>query len=779
MTDQEPRVSPLSVAADGLLLVCAMAGATASFLSLYGDARLGALMTAQATPLDQCAAWSPSFLFLSVVFALLSLCLWSLPRGCGKAAGGAFLLWAGVAFYSRERAFQGAVLCLHTVTDLFSSRVPWGRTFQYDSGLAQTEQGAAARLALILALCLLALVLGWAVVRSRRWWMVVLLTLPPLLPGLLADLYPDWPAFMALSACWCAMLLTSLCRWSAPSGRGRLTLAALAGSAVMLAAITLIFPMEGYARPGWALRLEDELSSTADRLSGFLSRFDGPFGAPVTFVGTAGEADLAGAGPLHYTGRTVLRVSSDRSGRLYLRGSSLAVYRDGRWTAPPQGSYQGYLDSVAQKDPVSPLLFPSLLGTRGDVYTATVVDLGAMGNCGYAPYHLVDQDWAETGVLPMEDAFLARREGGQIHTVSFTDAAPRPDPPVPSGDGPEREADLYADYVRSLYLQVPDELVPVLTRVLEEDSDLLTGGYAGADRRDIAAEVAALLERRCRYDLATPAAPEGTDPVAHFLTESRQGYCMHYASSAVLMLRLLGVPARYVSGFTADCHPGRWTHVPDRAAHAWAEIWLDGFGWCPAEVTPAAASAWHEQEEPIGPSSDPLPESEEPQPTPTPSTAPAPSARPTPDPQGNGQDEQDGPGEDAAPASSGLPVQAAAVVSGVLLLLWLGQRLPKRYRDRRLSSPDRDRAALDAYGYLRRMERWGGRMDPRALELAQKARFSQHPLTQEELGEMRALVDRERERLCVVLGPAARLAFLYLWGMPRPARPGTPPKDGG
>ena len=77
------------------------------------------------------------------------------------------------------------------------------------------------------------------------------------------------------------------------------------------------------------------------------------------------------------------------------------------------------------------------------------------------------------------------------------------------------------------------------------------------------------------------------------------------------------------------------------------------------------------------------------------------------------------------------------------------------------------------------MERWGGRMDPRALELAQKARFSQHPLTQEELGEMRALVDRERERLCVVLGPAARLAFRYLWGMPRPARPGTPPKDGG
>ena len=60
-------------------------------------------------------------------------------------------------------------------------------------------------------------------------------------------------------------------------------------------------------------------------------------------------------------------------------------------------------------------------------------------------------------------------------------------------------------------------------------------------------------------------------------------------------------------------------------------------------------------------------------------------------------------------------------------------------------------------------------MDERAVELAQKARFSQHTLTQEELDELRQLVDIERERLCVILNPLPRLAFRYFWGMP--ARP--------
>ena len=75
-----------------------------------------------------------------------------------------------------------------------AQRVDWGVAFAFESGLSALEERAAVRLFLILALAGLALPLGWTVARGRRWWLAALLTLPPLLPGLLADLYPTSPS---------------------------------------------------------------------------------------------------------------------------------------------------------------------------------------------------------------------------------------------------------------------------------------------------------------------------------------------------------------------------------------------------------------------------------------------------------------------------------------------------------------------------------------------------------------------------------------------------------
>ncbi|MFQ7452488.1 MAG: transglutaminase-like domain-containing protein [Flavonifractor plautii] len=83
----------------------------------------------------------------------------------------------------------------------------------------------------------------------------------------------------------------------------------------------------------------------------------------------------------------------------------------------------------------------------------------------------------------------------------------------------------------------------------------------------------------------------GEDFVAWFLTESHRGYCMHFASAAVLLLRSMGVPARYVSGFVADVPASGRVNVPDSAAHAWVEVYIDGYGWEPVEVTPSTPGA--------------------------------------------------------------------------------------------------------------------------------------------------------------------------------------------
>ena len=780
MADSKRRFSWTMLIGDGILLLCALMGLAGSFLSLYGNP--GAERSS-ATVLDRCAGMGELFLAFAVLFGLASLIAWSLPRCWSAAAGGLTGLWAVIVLWNRTEVVQGAGVTVRDISILFSRRVYWGQVFLYESGLRPAQEAGAAQLFLLLMLAGLALLLGWAVVRSRRWWVAVLLTLPPLLPGLLADLYPDWLPFMALAVCWCAMLLTSLCRRSAPDRRGALTLTVLPAAALTLALITALFPREGYTRPAWAREAQDGLLDLANRLSDYLPHWEnGPFKTTVTYVGAAEEADLAHAGPLRYTGRTVLRVTSDRGGWMYLRGSSLAIYDNGVWKAAPDGTYEAYWSG--QKPDVSPLYLPALQEQDGTVYTVTVDNIGAVGTCVYAPYFLLPQDADETGAFPVEDAYLARREGQWTHTMTFVDR----DPSISRGPG-RSAAFAYAGYANDIYLDVPEDL-----REFLENSAGRAMGYDGAylpffssrvyydpeSRIRLTKRLSEYLGAHCQYDADAPAAPEGVDPVYYFLTESNRGYCMHYASAVTLMLRAAGIPARYVSGFASEVTPNRQTNIPDRAAHAWVEVWLDGFGWYPVDVTPAEAFAWMDPSGVLNPD-DPF--EDLPDLTPEPTQEPTQTPRPTdaPDqpsatlPVSGGDLTGPGRGEPVFDFSALIPVlQRAAPVAGAFLLIWSVQFAAKRLRSRRMSGADANRSALVCYDYLCRLARWGGRTDPRAVELAQKARFSQHTLTQEELGLLRYMVDRERSRLCVVPRLPMRLVFRYWWGRPRVP---VPPAD--
>lgn len=101
------------------------------------------------------------------------------------------------------------------------------------------------------------------------------------------------------------------------------------------------------------------------------------------------------------------------------------------------------------------------------------------------------------------------------------------------------------------------------------------------------------LQQRCSYQLYLDEIPKGRDPIEYFLNESHQGYCVHFASAAALMLQRLGIPARYCTGYivkrSAFQHVSRGVYeaeVLDRNAHAWVEIYMPGYGWIPYEMTP-------------------------------------------------------------------------------------------------------------------------------------------------------------------------------------------------
>jgi len=102
----------------------------------------------------------------------------------------------------------------------------------------------------------------------------------------------------------------------------------------------------------------------------------------------------------------------------------------------------------------------------------------------------------------------------------------------------------------------------------------------------------------------------GANSVDEFLFKTRAGFCEHYASSFVVLMRAAGIPARVVTGYQGGevNNVGDYLIVRQSDAHAWAEVWLGDAGW--VRVDPTAAVSPMRIEEGIAaaiPQGEPLP----------------------------------------------------------------------------------------------------------------------------------------------------------------------------
>ncbi|MDE7267100.1 MAG: transglutaminase-like domain-containing protein [Lachnospiraceae bacterium] len=146
--------------------------------------------------------------------------------------------------------------------------------------------------------------------------------------------------------------------------------------------------------------------------------------------------------------------------------------------------------------------------------------------------------------------------------------------------------DAYMEAVYKECLDVPREKLPNLTKLCE--------AYPLDDFDEITAFITTTLASGASYTQMPGNAPLNKDIVEYFLFESGKGYCQHFASTATLMYRLYGIPARYVSGYIVEpsdfqLEKGLYrAHVTDESAHAWVEVFLKDYGWIPIEVTPNA-----------------------------------------------------------------------------------------------------------------------------------------------------------------------------------------------
>lgn len=141
----------------------------------------------------------------------------------------------------------------------------------------------------------------------------------------------------------------------------------------------------------------------------------------------------------------------------------------------------------------------------------------------------------------------------------------------------ERE---YRKFVYDNYLNIDEETFRYLYNYV-----ILANNFDVNDRyiiEDVAIYMRNVAEYNLEYDKALDDQP---NVVIAFLENYNEGICQHYAMAATMLYRALGIPARYTTGYVTETTAGKWTTVTNMKAHAWVEVYVDGFGWQRVEVT--------------------------------------------------------------------------------------------------------------------------------------------------------------------------------------------------
>lgn len=235
---------------------------------------------------------------------------------------------------------------------------------------------------------------------------------------------------------------------------------------------------------------------------------------------------------------------------------------------------------------------------------------------------------------------------------------------------------------------------PVLRELLTEDM---------TDTEKISA-ITGYVKGLAKYSLYADKMPaDAADFVVWFAEEADKGYCVHFASAAAVLLRQAGIPTRFVTGYMVQTEAGKEAQVYGKDAHAWVECFLEGIGWVPVEATPGAE-----------PEQVTVPEKEPPKKL------------------------------DYTPVLFGGAALMAAL-TGFVLIRWAVHVL--RRRSRRKRGTDRERL-LAAYSQLAELLALDGQKPPEELRvLAQRAKFSNHPIEPGSLEMMEKSFKNAKKRL--------------------------------
>ena len=271
---------------------------------------------------------------------------------------------------------------------------------------------------------------------------------------------------------------------------------------------------------------------------------------------------------------TALRVYSDTAPG-YLRGRAFDTYADAEWRV------------TGAERPLR-LANPSDPGLPRPTYGRRLYPLAKRTSTTWRCVNVRPRIESDGFLFTtLESAAVAVREGGVTadddQNAKLIGSLPRTGYEVFEPVSAEAAQPPPSDEMRRRLTAVPDGLDPrvrALARRLFDGRETCGGKILAVVNYFLA---------NYSYQLGLDV-PKDVDPLAYFLLEQPPAHCEYFASGAAMLLRLGGVPCRYVTGFVAgEYNPvgGYWI-ARNKDAHAWVEAYDDEDGWVVVEATVAA-----------------------------------------------------------------------------------------------------------------------------------------------------------------------------------------------
>lgn len=304
---------------------------------------------------------------------------------------------------------------------------------------------------------------------------------------------------------------------------------------------------------------------------------ESPFApSPDTYWGFANFVDLRVRGDL--SDDVVMRVRAARPA--FWRGGVYDTYSSSSWS-----------DSTTETRELgeAPTSVPPDRGLALDHDRVELVQtfyiVKPQPNLVFAAYH-PQQIWFPIGGLEVTD-HLSIRAPSLLEPDSVYSVISRV--PAPSREQLEVAPTVVPSSLER-YLQLPPELPPRVRNL----ANRITGPEPTIIGKARAIE--SWLQTNTKYSIDIPPQPRGTDAVDHFLFEEKEGFCEQIATSMVVMLRSVGIPARFATGYA----PGErnllsgFFEVKQSDAHSWVEVFFPKVGWIefdPTHEVPAVEGA--------------------------------------------------------------------------------------------------------------------------------------------------------------------------------------------